>query len=414
MKWDHFLGPDENFNRTAQEGIPWHGTDCGSAIGAIVNDKQAAAGSALFTSKEHLPESSIPQIVTIAAAMPRQEVTISLLAATIEQSINNGADIVSASYSSWCGLYCMLFQRDAPLLNVLTYAQERRVAVLLGGGNTSTAVPNHPTMPFEYLVGCQWDGLGLCIGGVGMIGQRWVRSNWGDSLVTSGPADALLVSALVDRDDDGDGIPEHMPPTALRAFDGTSAATAFTAGVIAFAESVWGQRFGNGELRAMLKNSNRKTSDGGDPILDASAFLRQKLVLGTDLDEPNNTLLDVKGRPARLPDPAETYKLTTDSDTDLFPMVFSSCMTATAEMHYVADWEAEAVPSALSLSIIDELGTTVATGKRETPGTFKLTSSKLNANERHYLKVSNEVPAGSPKALPTAYDLNVTTSACAN
>jgi subtilisin family serine protease len=326
-----------------------------------------------------------------------------MLAQAIER-VSSNVDVITASYTYWCGFWCSWFGEDDDLLKAIDHAVQRGVAVILAAGNDSRELPNTPL--WEYVVGCQRNGKALCVGAVGTDGLMTGFSNSGASVVTYAPGFDVRVSHLPSNAVPPDPNEEEK----YCSFDGTSASTPFVAGIIALAESAWGQRLGNPELRGVLAQASRVPKGGDVPILDAAAFLRQKLVF-REVDEPNNTLTDVEGSEPKLPDPAAIYTLDSDYDTDLFPLKLTPCTSLVVDMNYIADWEDGSGPSALSLTLLDATGNPFARGERLGAGTFKL-SATLKANQKYYLRVSNQAAADIPKALPTAYDLNTTLTNC--
>jgi subtilisin family serine protease len=414
LVWDYVIGKKEHMDQAAPEPFPWHGTHCGSLLGASVNNEKSAAGSSLFGQFSNFPKAPpFPRVRYLPAVLPPGPVFFPDVADLIRASIMEGAAIISMSHRFWCGFFCNIFGEEQDLLQALEAAAEQRVAVVFAAGNDGVELPNNS--PWAYLVGCQRNGKALCIGAVNRYGVRMHSSNKGEKVVTFGPGHNVAIAALPS------GSPNEEQNAA--AFSGTSAAAPFLAGIIAFAETVWGERLSNEELRPLLvASSQRRARRSGEqcvletvepnvPVLDASAFLRKKLVVARDMEEPNEQVADVKDDPPIGPSLDATYTLDAPADVDLLPLTFGNCQDATIEVNYVRDNEHQL----LAASLLDEQGQVVTTEQEQDKcyGVLKVRATKLKPTKRHYLSISNGVSPTYPEpALAKAYDFTVTPANC--
>ena len=408
MVWDDVLGAWPELDRPAYDGSsPWHGTDCGSIVGSAVNDETGAAGTSLLSIKSKLPAyTPIPRIRVVPAIVPAGPVSFIDVGDMIRTSIAHSADVVTVSHAMWCGFFCSLWGSEQDLVSALTAAEQARVTVVFAAGNDSKDLPDAPW--WKYLVGCQRGGKALCVGAVDRQGLRMDFSNWGASVVTYAPGHEVAVSAFPSSKPPPEGDEEEE---VIRHFSGTSASAPFVAGIVALAEATWGQRFASSELRPLLAAASYARAEGQStyivPVLDASLFLRQKLRLGRELEEPNDTIADVAGAPSFQAAADRVYSLDTPTDIDLFPLQFADCSSITVDLNYVADTE----PPTISLDLRDSSNKVVATGSLQETGHLHLDASPLQPKPaRYYLAVSNQSSGAGTVALPTAYDMTTTQS----
>lgn len=406
MSWDYVLGNWHDLDKPAYVGsTPWHGTDCASIAGAAVNDGKGAAGTSLLSPTSQLPSyAALPRIRTVPAILPAGPVSFKDVSDMIRLGLAEGVDVISVSHALWCGFFCSRWGSEKDLVSALEKAEQARVAVVFAAGNDSKQLPDSSW--WNHLVGCDRGGKALCVGAVDRQALRMDFSNWGPTVATYAPGDAVAVSALPSSDETPAGNEEE-----IRHFSGTSASAPFVAGIIALAQAVWGQRIERHELRQLLANASRIQTTGTStyavPVLDASLFLRQKLTLRQDRQEPNDTLSDVAHLPSFQPLADSIYSLHSGTDVDVFPLQLDHCSTIAVDVTYVAD-----VPlAAVSLDLRDETGKAVAQGKLQGPGHIHLDASPVQPKpRRYYLAVSNNGVPGAETPEATAYDLSITSS----
>jgi subtilisin family serine protease len=346
-------------------GVPsifndWHGMTCASAVGATVNDSTGAAGSAFFLNKAS-PTTSPFNVELVAVSVP--EPTISSFARYILRAVDRdagggAADIVSMSWSLACDGPCReLGQADGwtPLSDALE-AASKVAPVFVSAGNSGWDLDQHPNeyqacgassvncihcatadCPLDryFRIPCESPNA-LCVGGLTGGSKRWVTgmtekaSNYGKAIAAWGPAQFVVVN----------------PPDSSLPFlwvSGTSLATPFVAGMLAFSETTWplGKRPAAKDVRALLARHSRGVSDIEPDIqtgvLSAYELVRENIELFEDKHEPDDTLADAKAKV--LPDPKAIFTLHDANDRDLFAFSIPAqeCADVTATFDYILD-----------------------------------------------------------------------------
>jgi hypothetical protein len=409
ISWDIILSADGKVKGN-DSALPFHGTRCASVLNASVNEKVGAFGAALLGSASEIEVLAPRRVRTIAASIP--EPYLSNVASYIECSIEKGlADVVSVSLTSLCpenggssDLDCSS-RAIEPLRQALSYAEAQNVPVLFAAGNQGRNLKGRGSG--DEVVGCELQGA-LCVGALGameMTGRRLdsanIASNFGDNVKIWAPGQVVVVNAEDDANKKLDTI-------------GTSSATAFAAGVVALAESAWGQTFGSEALRSDLALAILpKCSAAGDEfcasansdvspgILSAYRLIRRRVKIAPDKAEPN----DVRDQAKELTPGVESTlsSLHTDADQDFWLLKNPGCNRLQIKLDYLVDTDLGELRVELKKANGVEVNRNVTEAR---PGRLELTFTKLAAGS-YFLRVWQD------DRLTTGYSLIPTFDDCA-
>jgi hypothetical protein len=359
----------------------WHGQNAGSVLGATVNDENGAFGSALLATPLHLPTSPPGVVQTMAVVMPAGEVTLEKISEAVEAAVfTAGVDIVTVSYSTWCGTWCKDSGVEAEFRGLLKDAAAH-ATVLFAAGNDSVGLD---AASCPYLLGCSVPDSALCVGAVDRLGERTLFSNWGSKVTVWGPGDDVDVNPL-----------EPSPNPIF--FSGTSAASPFMAGVLALMEAAWGEKLAPAEWRALLQESSRQTrTHNAVPTIDAERVLRTKLKLKPEASEPNDSMATahhIPNGPAK-----ELLTLHSDTDVDYLAINNTACSTMTATVSSVRG-------AGFTVEVRDKNNQSLVPSQPLTPSGKLIAQAALKTADIFYLVVSN---SGSTSPMPTAYSVDLT------
>lgn len=230
---------DEDYDASGKAG-GWHGTNVMSVAAARLNNRFGSAGTG--------GQAAAPMLLKISSTGSASKSTI---AWAVKTAVYWGADVANISYGGECGFWCKTFSGlsgSGALNSATASAQQAGVIVLASAGNDEADLDD------AYYTPCESPGT-ICVGAIDTTSKNATRntthgwgSNYGPNVNIWAPGDRI------------DTTPN--PDTSqgqLAAFNGTSAATPYVAGIVTLMKAIKPNLSFNEAFAALQSTANPST-----------------------------------------------------------------------------------------------------------------------------------------------------------
>ena len=237
---DDYIAAGENpMSCTGGSSCPWHGNGSVSVAAAILNNREAIAGSG--------GQVALPYLFKIQTAAQVRR--------AIRTLIPWGAQVANMSFGSTCNDDCIVWKADNEYYSAFAEALAAGIVLVASAGNDTLDVDTNRYEP------CVIPGV-ICVGAL----ESWVNtakdySNFGASVDIWAPTDVTA-------------MPNGDSPNALTTHGGTSAASPLVAGVAAMMKAA-NPALTSEDVRTILRNTawKRGATNSRDPKVQGAGYL---------------------------------------------------------------------------------------------------------------------------------------------